>query len=94
MMSGEGQAPDGDSGRAGGSQSDGGKTTAIDTELEPTSVRSTYHRLRMVGLTAVEASNLTAHLSGLRITDRNWTLHEIEGVLFMRALVQRGRIPS
>ena len=60
----------------------------------PRSVRSTYHRLRMVGLTAVEAGNLTAHLSGLRIADQAWTLREIEGLLFVRALAERGRIPS
>ena len=65
-----------------------------DSGPEHRSVRSTYHRLRMVGLTAVEAGNLTAHLSGLRIADQAWTLHEIEGLLFVRALAARGRIPS
>ena len=48
----------------------------------------------MVGLTAVEAGSLTAHLSGLRIADQAWTLHEIEGLLFVRALAERGRTPS
>lgn len=61
---------------------------------EARSVRGTYHRLRMVGLTAVEAGNLTAHLSGLRIADQAWTLHEIESLLFVRALSERGRLPS
>jgi hypothetical protein len=57
-------------------------------------VRSTYHRLRMVGLSPAEAGNLTAHLNGLRIADQGWTLHEIERLLFLRALVESGRIPS
>lgn len=58
------------------------------------SIRTTYHRLRMVGLTAVEAGNLTARLSGLRVTEQGWTPQEIERLLFMRALVDLGRIPS
>jgi hypothetical protein len=48
----------------------------------------------MVGLSAEEAGNLTAHLNGLRVAERGWTLPEIEGVLFLRALVDLGRIPS
>jgi hypothetical protein len=48
----------------------------------------------MVGLTATEAGNLTAHLNGLRIADQSWTLHEIERLQFVRTLVERGRIPS
>jgi hypothetical protein len=68
--------------------------TAAEPTLERRSVRSTYHRLRMVGLSATEAGNLTAHLNGLRIADQGWTLHEIERLLFVRALVERGRIPS
>ena len=57
------------------------------------SVRWTYHRLRMVGLTPTEAGNLTAHLNGLRIADEGWTLREVERLLFVRALAERGRIP-
>ncbi len=58
------------------------------------SARSTYQRLRMVGLTATEAGNLTAHLSGLQVTERSWTLHEIERLQFLRTLVDLGRLPS
>jgi hypothetical protein len=57
-------------------------------------VRATYQRLRMVGLTPTEAGNLTAHLNGLQVTDRAWTLQEIERILFIRALVDLGRIAS
>jgi hypothetical protein len=61
---------------------------------EHQTVRSTYQRLRMVGLSAVEAGNLTAHLNGLRVAEQGWALPEIERLLFIRALVDLGRIPS
>jgi hypothetical protein len=48
----------------------------------------------MAGLTAAEAGNLTAHLSGLQVAEHCWTLKEIERLLFVRALVERGRIAS
>lgn len=68
--------------------------TAEPHGLPARSVRTTYHRLRMVGLTTVEAGNLTAHLNGLRVTDQGWTPLEIERLLFLRALSELGRIPS
>ena len=61
---------------------------------EQRTVRTTYHRLRMVGLTALEAGNLTAHLNGLHVAEHGWTLQEIERLHFVRALVESGRIPS
>jgi hypothetical protein len=61
---------------------------------EQRTVRSTYQRLRMAGLSAAEAGNLTAHLNGLHVADHGWTLQEIERLLFIRALVDLGRIPS
>jgi hypothetical protein len=67
-----------------------------DLELRPReqrTVRGTYQRLRMVGLTASEAGNLTAHLNGLHVSENGWTLQEIERLLFVRALVDLGRIP-
>ena len=81
------------------SDSEGPRPSDASVTTEPTerpmpSVRTTYHRLRMVGLTAIEAGNLTAHLSGLRVTDQGWTPQEIERLLFLRALVELGRIPS
>jgi len=57
-------------------------------------VRSTYQRLRMAGLSATEAGNLTAHLNGLHVAEHGWTLQEVERLLFIRALVDLGRIPS
>jgi len=46
----------------------------------------------MAGLTDAEAGNLTAHLSGLHVAEQGWTLLEIERLLFVRSLVERGRI--
>jgi hypothetical protein len=48
----------------------------------------------MCGLTTDEAGNLTAHVTGLRIGDRPWTMTEIERLVFLRALVDRGRLES
>jgi hypothetical protein len=61
---------------------------------EPTGlpVRPTYRRLTMAGFSPSEAGNLTAHLSGLRSSRSPWTLREIESLLFLRDLVERGRL--
>ena len=61
---------------------------------EQRTVRATYQRLRMVGLSTMEAGNLTAHLHGLHVAEHGWTLQEIERLLFIRALVELGRIES
>ncbi|HXG40745.1 MAG TPA: hypothetical protein VNJ28_07355 [Candidatus Limnocylindrales bacterium] len=57
-------------------------------------VRFVYQRLRMAGLTGIEAGNLTAHLAGLRVARKGWTVQEIESLLFIRALVDGGRLRS
>jgi hypothetical protein len=67
---------------------------APSSPREQRTVRSTYQRLRMVGLSATEAGNLTAHLNGLHVAEQGWTLQEIERLLFIRALVELGRMPS
>lgn len=58
------------------------------------SVRSMYRRLRMGGLDAREAGNLTAHLTGLRVVPHGWTVQEIERLLFVRELVRLRRMGS
>ena len=67
---------------------------AVAPVAEQRTARSMYHHLRMAGLTATEAGNLTAHLSGLHVAAHGWSLKEIERLLFVRALVERGRIAS
>ena len=54
--------------------------------------RRTFNRLRMAGLSTDEASNLTAHLAGLRIGRQPWTVAEIERLRFLRSLVESGRL--
>lgn len=56
------------------------------------SLRQTFLRLRMVGLTDTEAADLTAHLSGLRISGRPWTLAQVEHLAFLRSLLDSGRL--
>jgi hypothetical protein len=53
-----------------------------------------YRRLRLAGLTAREAGSLVAHLAGLEPAITGWRLAEIEGLLFVRAMVQAGKLRS
>jgi hypothetical protein len=48
----------------------------------------------LAGLSTSEAANLTAHLNGLRVGRQPWALAEIERLLFLRVLVESGRIES
>ena len=56
------------------------------------SVRSAYRGLRAIGLSESEAGNLSAHLAGLAQARQGWLLKEIERLLFIRSLVETGRI--
>jgi hypothetical protein len=47
-----------------------------------------------MGLGPAEAGNLTAYLSGLRPVEHGWTLGEIDRLVFLRYLVERGRLHS
>jgi hypothetical protein len=62
------------------------------TDTEP--VGLTVRRLEQRGLSAAEAGNLAAHLVGLPIVSRPWTVHQIEHVMFLRSLVEGGRLTS
>jgi hypothetical protein len=61
---------------------------------EPASVRTTYRRLRIAGLSAREAGTLTGHLAGLRAVPGGWSVEEVERLLFVRELVRAGRMGS
>jgi hypothetical protein len=54
----------------------------------------TYRLLGSKGFRPDEAGNLTAYLHGIPPVRSGWALHEIEGLLFLRDLVERGRIGS
>jgi len=38
--------------------------------------------------------NLTAHLSGLRAVESGWTVRQIEHLLFLRSIVETGRLKA
>ena len=66
---------------------------AVPTPARDT-VRTTYRRLRMAGLSTREAGSLTAHLTGLPIVAGGWRVEEVERLLFARELVRTGRMGS
>ena len=55
---------------------------------------ATYRRLRLAGFSAREAGSLVARLNGLEPVASGWRLSEVEGLLFVRALVRAGRLRS
>ena len=55
---------------------------------------TTYRELGARGLAPTEAGNLTAYLRGLRPVDKGWTVAEINRLLFLRYLVDRGHLVS
>jgi hypothetical protein len=48
--------------------------------------------LQQGGLTLGEASNLTAHLAGLPPVRTGWSLRQVEHLLFLRSIVESGRL--
>jgi hypothetical protein len=55
-------------------------------------VHETYRGLRAIGWSDGEAGNLAAYLEGIGRVRNGWTIREVEGLLFIRALVTDGRI--
>ncbi len=51
-----------------------------------------YRRLTINGWSAREAGNLVARLEGLRTARQGWTVNEIDHLLFLRAMVETGRL--
>ena len=56
--------------------------------------RPTVRLLTLRGLAPAEAANLTAYLCGIPVADRNWSLREINELLFLRELQRSGRFGS
>jgi len=54
--------------------------------------RATYRDLAARGLAPTEAGNVTAFMRGLRPAHQGWTVAEIDRLLFLRFLVERGRL--
>jgi hypothetical protein len=62
---------------------------AIATEAPAT--RPLYRLLMMKGLTPAEAANLTAFLCGLPATRLDWSIRQINEMLFLREMHETGR---
>ena len=54
--------------------------------------RQTFRALLRKGLTIGEASNLTAYLCGIPLNDVQWSLAQVNRLLFIRELHRAGRI--
>jgi hypothetical protein len=52
----------------------------------------TYRALLRKGLTIAEATNLTAYLCGIPLNDVQWSLAQVNKLLFVRELHRTGRI--
>ena len=63
-----------------------------ETTRRTLEIRQTARRLQMGGLSLGEAANLTAHLAGLRPAETGWTLRQVEHLLFLRSIVESGRL--
>jgi hypothetical protein len=61
--------------------------------LDPSqATRQTFRALLRKGLTIGEASNLTAYLCGIPLNDVQWSLAQVNKLLFIRELHRTGRI--
>ena len=53
--------------------------------------RATYRNLILRGLAPDEAANLTAYLAGITVGETNWTLRQINQLLFLREMNRSGQ---
>jgi hypothetical protein len=67
--------------------------TAQLSPLAPANVgaltRTTHRLLVMQGLDPAEAANLTAYINGLPVGGHNWSLPEVNRLLFLRQMARR-----
>ena len=52
----------------------------------------TARRLQLGGFSITESSNLTARLAGLAPAQTGWSLRQIDHLLFLRSIVETGRL--
>jgi hypothetical protein len=55
-------------------------------------IAATTRDLQRRGLTIVESANLTARLAGLGFVRSGWTVRQIEHLVFLRSIVDSGRL--
>jgi hypothetical protein len=58
---------------------------------ETPATRPLYRLLQMKGLSPVEAANLTAFMCGLPATGHDWSLRQVNLLLFLREMNRTGR---
>jgi hypothetical protein len=63
-----------------------------ETARRDVEVGTTARHLQAAGLSLAEASNLTARLVGLPPARSGWALRQVEHLLFMRSIVESGRL--
>ena len=66
-------------------------TPAPARAVDPLVTRSTYRLLQMRGLAPGEAANLTAFLCGIPVAEAEWSLRQVNQLLFLRQLSLTGR---
>jgi hypothetical protein len=66
-------------------------TPAPARAVDPLVTRSTYRLLQMRGLAPGEAANLTAFLCGIPVAEADWSLRQVNQLLFLRQLSVTGR---
>ena len=76
---------------ASGSATDTRTTPPSPEPQAALSIRATYRTLLLKGMAPEEAANLTAYLAGIPIGDSNWTLKQINQLLFLRQMQRTGR---
>ena len=55
-------------------------------------VAMTVRRLQMCGFNPIEAATLAGRLTGLPVTRSGWTVRQVEYLVFLRAIVESGRL--
>jgi hypothetical protein len=71
-------------------------TTAVGStvSLEAAEIDSAYRLLMIRGVSAVEAGNVVAYITGLHAAEQGWTVNEIKHLVAIRSLVAAGVINS
>jgi hypothetical protein len=64
--------------------------TPARAEPTPLLLRATFQLLQAKGLTPVEAASLTAFMCGLPTADLQWSLRQINQMLFLQRLYRLG----
>jgi hypothetical protein len=73
-----------------GSAIDTRVTASIPTSTKVQTTRVTYRTLLLKGMAPDEAANLTAFLAGIHVGETNWTLSQVNQLLFLREMQRTG----